>query len=966
MPPELPRFAELESEYEILRELGRGGTAVVYLARERELGRTIALKVIRATYIEDQEAAARLMREARTVGALQHPNIVMLYGTRRLRDNSLALIMQYVPGRTLKSEIRAHGALPFERVTQILDDVGGALAHAHRHRIVHRDIKPENIYLDEDTGSARLSDFGIARSWDVDSSLTLPGSAIGTPTYMSPEQIDGAVLDGRSDIYSLGLIGYEMLTGTAPWSGESLFSIIYKQKHEALPSLVERRPGIPEPLLRAIEGALGKDPADRWSSAHEFLAALSGAVVEPGREPATTAVVPASVPELAEPAEPRPPDTTWLETSDSDNVTIQYRRADAAPTPLPSLVTVAEPGRPAAQERPARRRAVVVASLLTIALAGAAAAVMISQWAGARGTDDGRATAALTDVPVVAAPVAVDSADPVVGPPAVSFALQGDMQDGIVGDTLPQPLVVRVEDDAGRPVSEAVVRFAVLGGDGLLMPDSAVTDESGAAQTLFMPHTPGLHTVEAEIAGGTDMRVTFSARVQRRTAARLAAGSTSTLRGEAGSRVPLVVRVEDDRGTPLPGVRVRFSVQTGDGRLVLPELGATGSDGLARAEWVLGSGAQEVVATVAELPDASVIFSAIASPPPLSVRRGLAVGGTHSCSLAGDGSAACWGGNDSGQLGDGSVSRRVTPARVVAPEPFVTMAAGVSHTCGIGGSGTTFCWGANTAGQIGDGTRTSRPQPARVALDQRLVILAAGNGHTCGADGSGVLYCWGQNTNGQLGDGTRADRLVPVIGGGNRAFRSVTLGWLHSCGLTVDGEALCWGSNGSGQLGDGSAIDRLLPVRVTGAHRFTALDAGSAHTCGLHSDGRVLCWGRNTNGQLGDGGAGNSLVPVAVESSQSFSALSVGGVHSCALARDGGAWCWGRNTYGQLGDGSTDERNRPVAVEGGLRFTALHASGAHTCGTTAAGQRHCWGFNVDGQLGDGTRQNRTRPVAVNR
>jgi alpha-tubulin suppressor-like RCC1 family protein/tRNA A-37 threonylcarbamoyl transferase component Bud32 len=976
-PADLPRFAELESEYEILRELGRGGTAVVYLARERELGRTVALKVIRSTYIEDTEAAARLMREARTVGSLQHPNIVMLYGTRRLRDDSLALIMQYVPGETLKTEIRKRGALPFERVTRILNDVGRALAHAHRNRIVHRDIKPENVYLDDESDIARLSDFGIARSWDSDSSLTLPGSAIGTPAYMSPEQIDGDVLDGRSDIYSLGLVGYEMLTGETPWAGESLFRIIYKQKHEDLPSLAERRPGIPDALRRAVEGALRKDPADRWASAHEFLAALNGEELEPGVTTAPAAGA-ATGEESSDAAPSAATDSAAAAaspaTDDEANVTIQYRRADLLPEPepeavLPSLVTASAVQQPEdvgdTAEQPRRRRALAVAALLTLVLAGTAAALMISHWAGDRREEI--AAAGPVSAPVSAAAGAADAlADGAPGAPARSFALQGAMQNGVTGDTLPEPLVVRVEDEAGRPVMNAVVRFALASGDGAVRADSTLSDEFGAAQTFFLPLAPGLHTIQATVDGVPDAGVTFSARVARRTAAQLAATSPRSIRGESGTRAPLVVRVEDDRGQPLQGVQVRFAVQAGDGRLVLPELGVTDADGTARAEWVLGTGTQQVVATVPELPGSVVEFEATSGAPARPVRRSLATGGTHTCTLESDGTAACWGGNDSGQLGDGSGSRRAAPVPVAAPEPLTTLVAGVAHTCGIGASGAAFCWGANTAGQIGDGSRSSRTRPTRVAVNQRLVSLAAGNAHSCGLDSTGVLYCWGQNSSGQIGDGTRADRLVPVIGGGNRAFRLITLGWAHSCGVTVDGEALCWGANGTGELGDGSATDRLQPVRVSGGHRFTMLVAGSAHSCGLRNDGRILCWGRNSNGQLGNGGTGTSLVPVPIDSPLTFSAVTVGGVHSCGLARDGTAHCWGRNTYGQLGDGTTDDRSTPVAVEGGHRFASLSASGAHTCGTTVAGQRYCWGFNQEGQLGDGTRQNRTRPVAAGR
>ncbi|HEY8468938.1 MAG TPA: protein kinase [Longimicrobiales bacterium] len=265
---------ELSAEYEVVRELGRGGMAVVYLARERSTGREVAIKLVRSIHLEDEDALARFAREARTVAQLQHPNIVALYGVRRLEGRRLALVMQYVPGRTLKSAIRRHGPLPFEHVERVLVDVAEALAYAHRRQIVHRDIKPENIYLDPETGRAMLADFGIARAGEGETELTRTGMSIGTPSYMSPEQIDGRIVDRRSDLYSLGLVGYEMLTGRKPWHGETLYSVIYKQKHEQLPPLDELRKGIPPALRRAIERCLHKEPERRWSSAEEFLAAL--------------------------------------------------------------------------------------------------------------------------------------------------------------------------------------------------------------------------------------------------------------------------------------------------------------------------------------------------------------------------------------------------------------------------------------------------------------------------------------------------------------------------------------------------------------------------------------------------------------------------------------------------------------------------------------------------------------------
>ena len=282
-PHEFPKIPELDGDYEFIRELGRGGTAVVYLARERDVERYVAIKLMHPGYLQDEDAVARLMREARTVARLQHPNIVMLLGVRRLGERGYALILQYVPGTTVKERIRQEGPLPIPVAERILTDLGSALQYAHRHRIVHRDIKPENVFLDADSGVARLADFGIARIWDSDSGLTLPGTAIGTPTYMSPEQVDGRDLDGRSDLYSVGLVAWEMLTGQPPWAGETLYKIVYRQKHEELLPLADLRPEVPHYIQVAIEKALRKNPNDRWRDAGEFLAALQNPYAHLGR-----------------------------------------------------------------------------------------------------------------------------------------------------------------------------------------------------------------------------------------------------------------------------------------------------------------------------------------------------------------------------------------------------------------------------------------------------------------------------------------------------------------------------------------------------------------------------------------------------------------------------------------------------------------------------------------------------------
>ena len=280
-PLEIPRdLLWLTPRYEFVRELGRG-MAVVYLARARdggsdEPGREVAVKVVAPPHAADRETVDRFAREARTATALTHPNIVRTLAIETSGD-AVAIVTEYISGETLRAMLKERGALPFSRAAAILRDVASALAHAHATRIVHRDVKPENIFVETGTGRALLGDFGIARSIDADALLTHDGASLGTPAYMAPEQVDGLPVDERTDVYALGLLGWEMLTGRRPWQGETLYALLQKQKTEPLPDLARLRPDVPLFLHRAIEGALAKDPAARWRDAHAMLEQLSPA-----------------------------------------------------------------------------------------------------------------------------------------------------------------------------------------------------------------------------------------------------------------------------------------------------------------------------------------------------------------------------------------------------------------------------------------------------------------------------------------------------------------------------------------------------------------------------------------------------------------------------------------------------------------------------------------------------------------
>jgi serine/threonine-protein kinase len=265
---------ELEEEYEILEELGRGGMAIVFRAREKQLDREVAIKVLPFSLAFDKEFVERFQREARTSAKLEHPNIIPIYRVGK-SGRVIFFVMKFLRGKPLSALLAARGALPPMEIRQVLIQVGRALAYAHRSGIVHRDIKPDNIMFDEH-GQALVTDFGIAKA-ATGSKLTGTGMAIGTPHYMSPEQARAQQLDGRSDIYSLGVVAYQCLTGMVPFDGEDSFSIGYKHIMEELPvpalESAEQRD-----LFEVIRKMMAKLPAERFQTADEMVEVLeSGA-----------------------------------------------------------------------------------------------------------------------------------------------------------------------------------------------------------------------------------------------------------------------------------------------------------------------------------------------------------------------------------------------------------------------------------------------------------------------------------------------------------------------------------------------------------------------------------------------------------------------------------------------------------------------------------------------------------------
>jgi serine/threonine-protein kinase len=266
--------AALRHQYLIEDEIGRGGMAVVYRARDLRLERLVAIKVLPPELAHDPALGVRFTREAQTSAQLAHAHIVPIYDVGE-RDGIAYFVMAMVDGGNLAKRLEHQPLRPVDEVRRLLCETADALAYAHLRGVIHRDVKPDNILIDAGSGRAMVTDFGIARAIEGATRLTLTGAAVGTPTYMSPEQAVGdRDLDGRSDIYSLGVVGYQMLTGRPPFTAGNSMALLLKHVSERPRPIAELRPEAPPQLCEAIERALRKAPEDRWSTAAELRDAL--------------------------------------------------------------------------------------------------------------------------------------------------------------------------------------------------------------------------------------------------------------------------------------------------------------------------------------------------------------------------------------------------------------------------------------------------------------------------------------------------------------------------------------------------------------------------------------------------------------------------------------------------------------------------------------------------------------------
>ena len=268
--------AALAGEYSLERELGRGGMGIVYLARDVQLDRFVAIKVLPSHLARTATSRERFVREARTAAGLSHPNIVPIHRVGEV-SGFVFFVMTYVEGESLGERLRRTGPLPPAEAARVLREVAWALAYAHGRGVVHRDVKPDNILLEAGTGRALVTDFGIAHAGVHESASTDPGRIMGTAHFMSPEQAANEPVDGRSDLYSLGVVGYLATSGRLPFEAPNLPALLVRQATETPPAVLRAAPGLPQALATTIDRCLDPDPDNRFPDGEAMAAALAPA-----------------------------------------------------------------------------------------------------------------------------------------------------------------------------------------------------------------------------------------------------------------------------------------------------------------------------------------------------------------------------------------------------------------------------------------------------------------------------------------------------------------------------------------------------------------------------------------------------------------------------------------------------------------------------------------------------------------